>query len=184
MELPLGAVVTGSADAGAVDFFRFSAKQGQRLLINCHGQRIDSRIDATLALYNSDGVQIKHVRDVAGRDPIIEFVAPEDGEYYVGVYDFEYNGGGEYFYQLAVHEGPYASFVFPPVGMPGETGKFTIYGHNLPGSKEVDGMAVAENAVQQVPVDVPMGEPTSHAFDVSMLESPTSFSLVQETIST
>ncbi len=180
MELPLGVAVTGFVEAGNFDFYKFSAKQAQRLLIDCYGQRIDSRIDATLVLYNSDGVQIKGVRDVAGRDPIIEFVAPEDGDYYVGVYDFEYNGGGEYFYRLSVHEGPFVSFVFPPVAAPGGTGEFTIYGHHLPGGKDAGGMVVADNLVEEIAVDVSMGDPASHDLDVSILETPTSSSLARK----
>ena len=181
MELPLGVAVTGTVDAGTFDFYKFTANKGQHLLIDCYGQRIDSRIDATLVIYNAKGVQIKEVRDVAERDPIIKFVAPEDGEYFVGVYDFEYNGGNEYFYRLSVHEGPYVSFVFPPVGTPGGTGRFTIYGHNLPGAKRVAGMFVAENPLEQVAVDVSMGDPTSSQdVDVSMMETPTTASLARK----
>lgn len=181
MELPLGVAVTGTADAGTVDYYKFKAKQSQRLLIDCYGQRIDSRINATLVMYNSDGIQIKHVRDVAQLDPIIEFVAPADGEYYVGVYDFEYNGGSEYFYRLSVNESPYVAFVFPPVGTPGGNGKFTIYGHNLPGTKPVDGMFIAGNSVEEVSVDVPVGEPSNDQdFDVSIIETPSTSSLARK----
>ncbi len=181
MDLPLGVAVIGTVDPGAIDYYRFTAKQSQPLLIDCYGQRIDSRIDATLVVYNSDGKEIKHVRDVAQLDPVVEFVAPEDGEYYVGIYDFEYNGGNEYFYRLAVHEGPFVSFVFPPVAAPGSTGKFSIYGHHLPGARKVDGMIVGENSVEEVSVDVSMGDPPgSPEVDASMMETPASSSLARK----
>ena len=181
MELPLGVAVTGTVDAGAFDFYKFAAKKSQRLLIDCYGQRIKSRIDATLVIYDSDGTRLKKVRDVAQLDPVIEFIAPADGEYYVCVYDFEYNGGNEYFYRLSVNEGAYVSFVFPPVGTPGANGKFTIYGYNLPGSKPVDGMSVADNAVQEVTVDVAMGEPSSQPeFDAGLMETPATSALARK----
>jgi hypothetical protein len=181
MELPLGVAVTGTVDPGAVDFYAFSANKSQRLLIDCYGQRLGSRIDATLVLYNSDGTRIKQVRDVAQLDPIIEFVAPEDGDYYIGVYDFEYNGGNEYFYRLTVHESPFVSFVFPPVAPPGGTATFKTYGHHLPGAKPVDGMIVADNSLEELSVDVAMGDPPdSHVVDMSMMETPTSSPLARK----
>jgi len=181
MELPLGMAVTGSVEPGAFDYYRFSAKKSQPLLIDCYGQRIESRIDATLVLYDSEGTQIKHVRDVAQLDPVIEFVAPEDGEYYVGVHDFEYNGGSEYFYRLCVHEGPYVSFIFPPVGTSGMNGKFKIYGHNLPNGKPVAGMRVADTPLQELSVDVAMEQPAStHDFDVSLMETPGNSSMARK----
>src|SRR6056297_459310 len=173
MELPQGVAVTGNVDASTVDYYKFSAKQSQRLLIDCYGQRIGSRMDATLVLYNSDGKLLKQVRDVVQLDPIIEFVAPADGEYFVGVYDFEYKGGNEYFYRLAVHEGPHVSFVFPPVAAPGSNDTFTVHGHNLPGAKPVEGVSVAQNPIQRVSVDVALGEPSDdQGFDASMMETP------------
>ena len=35
-----------------------------------------------------------------GRDPLIDFEAPADGDYVVGLYDFIYAGGGDYYYRL------------------------------------------------------------------------------------
>lgn len=181
MELPLGVAVTGNVEAGAFDFYKFSARQSQRLLIDCYGQRIGSRIDATLVLYNSDGKLIRQVRDVAKLDPIIAFDAPADGEYFVGLYDFEYNGGSEYFYRLAVHERPHVAFVFPPVAAPGSNGKFTIYGHNLPGAKPVEGVLVAGNSVEEISVDVAIGEPSDDRdFDASMMETPATSSIPRQ----
>lgn len=181
MELPLGVAVTGNVDAGALDYYKFSAKQSQRLLLDCYGQRIGSRIDATLVLYDSGGKLLKQVRDVAQLDPIIDFVVPADGEYFVGVYDFEYNGGGEYFYRLAVHERPYVSFVYPPVAVAGSEGKIAVYGHNLPGAKAVEGMSLAGNSLEAVSVDVAVGEPSDdYDFDPSLMETPATSSITRQ----
>ena len=173
MELSVGTAVTGSVDVGAVDYYRFTAKKGQRLLLNCFGRRIDSRIDATLVIYDSDGTQLKHVRDVVGYDPVMEFIPPADGDYFIGVYDFEYNGGGEHFYQLSLGVGSHVSFVFPPVGTPGATEKFTIYGHHLVGATPVSGMAIANNTLEKLSVDIEMGDLSDvQEFDAATLESP------------
>src|SRR5580704_9223815 len=44
MELPVDSAVTGAATASAADYFKFTAKKGQRLLCECDAPEIDSRL--------------------------------------------------------------------------------------------------------------------------------------------
>ena len=92
-EVLLGTVVNGRADANAVDYYQFSAKQGQRVLVECLAKDIDSRLDDTLILYDADGRELERQR----RGGLLDFIAPAAGRFVLGVSDFTYRGGEEYF---------------------------------------------------------------------------------------
>src|SRR5205814_576506 len=44
--VPVNAVVNGTSDQGREDVFRFPAKKGQRVVVECFAQRLDSQLDA------------------------------------------------------------------------------------------------------------------------------------------
>lgn len=160
MPIEVGSVVNGSVAANGEDWFKFTAKKGQRLLIDVLGQRLDSKIDATLAVYDAKLKQLGSSRDVNRRDPLVDLLVPADGEYFVKVYDFTYGGGSDYFYRLAVHSGPYIDFVFPPIVTIGQKNKLTVYGRNLPGGVKAEGLDLNKMPLEKVAVelDVPAGE--------------------------
>ena len=62
-----------------VDYFRFNAQAGQRLILDCAAYRINSRLDAVLTLYNSAGEELERSHDYVRRDPLIDFTVPADG---------------------------------------------------------------------------------------------------------
>ena len=154
LEVPLGATVNGQANAQAYDYYKFSAQKDQRIVIDCWAQRIDSRMDATLAVYDAGGKELATSRDVNRRDPLVDVQIPADGVYTIRVHDFIYAGGPEYFYRLNIGTAPYIDFIFPPAGQPGTTGKFTLFGRNLPGGTAVAGLAIEGRPLEQLPVDI------------------------------
>ena len=85
--------VNGRAQGVNPDFYRLELELGQRVMINLWGQRIDSRIDATLAICKANGETIAASRDEHFRDPFLDFTAPAAGPYWVKVYNFIYEGG-------------------------------------------------------------------------------------------
>jgi hypothetical protein len=157
--IEVGSIVSGNCDADKEDWYKFPAKQGTRVLIDVQAQRIDSKTDATLVLYDAAGRELARCRDFHRRDPFIDFVVPGDGDYFVKVYDFVYAGGSDYFYRLAVHSNAYLDFAFPPVVRRGEKNKLTIYGRNLPGGSTSD-VVVQGRPLERldVTVDVPAKE--------------------------
>lgn len=159
--MEVGSVVSGTFDANGEDWYKFGAKKGTRVLIDVVAQRIDSKADATLVLTDAAGHELANSRDVNRRDPFIDVVIPADGEYFIKAYDFIFGGGAEYFYRLAVHNGAYIDFVYPPVVRPGEKNKLTVYGRNLPGGSTSD-VVVAGRPLDklEVTVDVPANEPS------------------------
>ncbi len=125
-----------------VDFFVFKAKQGQRVIVECEAWRIDSKMDGVMWLYNSDGKLMASSQDEdissEKRDPFFDFDAPTDGDYYIKITDFTYNGGNGFFYRLKVSTLPYVDFILPTAAAPGSTVPITFYGRNLPGGEKTD----------------------------------------------
>ncbi len=155
MEVPLGTIVNGRSDGGAdLDYFKFGAKAGQRVIIDCWAMRIDSRMDATLVLYDAAGRELASNRDTNRRDPLLDFTVPKDGEYVVQLHDFLYGGSEEYFYRLSIGVGPYLDFVFPPSGLPGSQNQYTLYGRNLPGGQPAGNVAVNGNPLEALTVTI------------------------------
>ncbi len=120
-----------------VDWFVVSAKKGARLLIECWAWRIDSRLDGRLSLFNAAGKELvssqdENVRDEM-RDPFVDFDVPEDGDYYIKLNDFTYEGSSDYFYRLQIGVRPLIDFTLPTGVKKGTTASVTVYGRDLPG---------------------------------------------------
>lgn len=159
--------ISGRSNGGAdIDLFKITAKQGQRLIIDCQGERIDSRIDATLVLTDAAGKQLELSRDVLGKDPLIDFTAPADGEYRLKLYDFIYGGGNEHVYRVSVSSRPHLDYVIPSVGQPGATGAFTLYGRNLPGGVDA-GVSIDGKPLQKLDVQIPVPADRTAGLDVA-----------------
>jgi Bacterial pre-peptidase C-terminal domain len=138
--VPFNCIVNGRVSPSEdVDWYVFPAKKGQRVIVECRAWRIDSRLDGTLNLYDSEGKELvasqdENIRDQK-RDPFIDFDVPADGDYYLKFSDFIYNGGADYFYRLSIGTQPYVDFITPTGAKPGTTADVTFYGRNLPGGE-------------------------------------------------
>ena len=156
LDVPLGSTVNGRVDQNAYDYLKLTLKQGERVLIDCAAERLDSRLDATLVLLNSAGREIARTRDTIGRDPVLDFTAPAEGVYTLKLFDAVYGGGQEYCYRLSVSAAPFVDFVFPPSGPAGSNNTYTIYGRNLPGGQPADGLMLGGVPLQKVQVNIPL----------------------------
>lgn len=154
--LPLDAVAHGTTDANQIDRWKVALKKGQRVLVHCRAERIDSRADATLSLTDARGMELDRSRDEIGRDPLIDFTAPADGDYLVGVHDFLYNGGADYAYVLTASTRPWIDAVFPPAGQEGQVLEATLLGRNLPGGSPGEGLAIDGKPLETVSVRIPV----------------------------
>ena len=138
MAVEVNSIVNGEVPGRGIDWFRFQAKAGQRVLLELHAERIDSRIDGQLIVYDAQGREVARNRDTFGRDPFLEVSSRTDAEFFVAVSDILYRGGPEYFYRLSVSTNPHIDFVDPPAGAAGSTETYTLFGRNLPGGKLSD----------------------------------------------
>jgi len=155
-EVPLGSVINGRIGAATdIDCFRFTAAAGQRVLADCRARRIDSLLDATVVLYDALGRELDNSRNLNRDDALIDFVAPVNGEYFLKVYHTRYLGGADHFYRVALGTFPYIDFVFPPAGIAGSQGQYTVFGRNLPGGQDA-GVAVNGRALQKVTATIPL----------------------------
>lgn len=149
VELPV--VINGKMDGQAdLDHFRFSAKKGQRVFMNCWAWRHDSQIDGTLQLSDASGKVLAYSGDWFGRDPFIDFTAPEDGDYIVKIWDFVYNGGSDCFYRLHINSLPHLDAIVPAAIKPGTRQKVAIYGRNLPGGTPAEGREIEGRPIEML----------------------------------
>ncbi|TCO92832.1 hypothetical protein EV701_105109 [Chthoniobacter flavus] len=129
IELPVDSTIDGTATASNADYFKFTAKKGQRLLFECQAPELDSRLSPVLTVLDSTG----HALETSRRGGFLDFAAPADGGFLLKLQDLAFAGSAEYFYRLTLTTGPHLDFIFPPCGKPGTKEKFTLYGRNLPG---------------------------------------------------
>jgi len=139
-EIPLDAVANGRIDKpGDVDCFKFKAKAGQRVVMECWGERIDSRLRAVLEVYDADGKRLASNRGYARIDPLVDFLVPADGTYSVKVFDLSFLGSTSHFYRLDIDTKPRVEFAYPCVLTRGKATKVKLYGRNLsPGPPRQD----------------------------------------------
>ena len=84
MPVPRDVVINGRVEKPTdVDCYRFDAKRGQRVVVECSAERIDSRLRAVLEISDASGRRLAVNRDYFGGDPLIDFRVPADGTYVV-----------------------------------------------------------------------------------------------------
>ena len=149
-----GQTITGRVDASSVDYFKMELKKGQRVILDCCAERLDSKLNGSFTCYNTDGLEMDRVHDVVGLDPLLDFTAPSDGEYTFGLYDFLYGGGADYNFRLSFHESPHIDFILPASGEPGKNSQFTVYGRNLPNGQAVEGMTIDGAPLEKTTVNI------------------------------
>jgi len=169
MELPLETGVSGKIDSQRIDWFKIAGKKDERLLIEVWAERLDSKLDGKVVVYDAEGRELESNRQHFGRDPLVDFTPSADGEYFVALSDILYRGGSQYFYRLKVSRRPQIDFVFPPAGLRGETSTFTIYGRNLPGGSPGVGASLDGKPLETVQVEIAVppvpSTPTSFSAD-------------------
>lgn len=116
---------------GDIDRYRFAARRGQRIVIECWAKRIDSPLRAILELYDDRGRRLKVNRGYWGIDPLILFDVPADGGYLVKLYDLTFSGGSSHCYRLDIDSSPRVAFTVPAAIEQGKTTRVTLYGWNL-----------------------------------------------------
>ena len=156
VDVPVNSVFNGRVDANSYDHLKIPLKAGERVIIDCSAQRIQSRLNATMILMSPAGKELVRAKDTVGSDPVIDFTAPAEGFYVLKVFDNVYGGGPDYFYRLSVTPSAYVDFVFPPSAPAGSNNQFTIYGRNLPGGQPADGLTINGAPLQKLVVNIPL----------------------------
>ena len=85
---------------GDVDHFRFGAKKGQVLQVECLARRLRSGLDPVVNILRVNGQNVAGNDDSRGPDSAFTFTAPEDGEYVLRVTDHLRRGRADYIYRV------------------------------------------------------------------------------------
>ncbi|HEX5443239.1 MAG TPA: PPC domain-containing protein, partial [Pirellulales bacterium] len=125
----INAAINGAIDSDGQDFFRFAARAGQRLTLDCQAGKLDSELDASMSVLAAGGAALATSSDYHGRDPLIDFLCPADGEYLIELHDLSYRGG--YPYRLLITDRPYVENIFPRAVEPGKPVELVALGRNF-----------------------------------------------------
>jgi hypothetical protein len=161
MPVEINSIIKGDVPSRGIDWFRFSAKANQRVLLEVQAERIDSRMDGLLIVYDSDGREVSRNREVYGRDPFLEVGTEQDTEYFLAVSDILYRGGAEHFYRLSISDRPHIDFIFPPAGEAGSTGGYTLFGRNLPRSSLSESISNDGKQLESLQVEITLPKDAS-----------------------
>ena len=110
-DLPV--LLNGQIMPGDVDRFRIWAAQGQRLVIEAQARHlvpyladaVPGWFQATLALYDADGVELAYADDYRfNPDPVLYYEIPKNGEYQLEIRDAIYRGREDFVYRVSVGE--------------------------------------------------------------------------------
>ncbi len=154
MPLAIETGVFANLDNRKIDWYKIPGKKGERLLIQLWAERLDSKVDGMLAIYDSAGRELENNREYFGRDPLVDFTPPADGDYFIAVSDILYRGSAQHFYRLIASRSPHIDFVFPPAGLPGSKTRFTVFGRNLPGGSLSSNTSIKGKALETLEIDL------------------------------
>lgn len=86
---------------GDHDYFRFTAKKGQKFSFRTVARKMASPVDPVLHVFSADGKVLGGNDDADGSvDARYDFAAPADGDYFVRVYDHLLRGGPDFVYRV------------------------------------------------------------------------------------
>jgi hypothetical protein len=131
-KITIPAIVSGQCAGGDVDFFRFEAKKGQRLVLEVESARLGSGVLPQLRLTDGERrfIAADDSQSLQG-DVRLVFNVPTDGSYVVELSDSRYRGVAPPHYRLVIAECDFIEEVFPLGGKRGETVGFTVRGGTL-----------------------------------------------------
>jgi hypothetical protein len=147
--VPMNAAVNGKSDNNGDDFFHFTTKKGERVVIDCRAFRLNSRLRAILSVSAADGKELSRSRPYFYQtDPLLDFVAPADGDYLVRLHDMTFVGNLPY--RLIISNHPQIESAFPAAITPGGKAEVTLLGRNLPGGKPAPAWVIHDHPLEQL----------------------------------
>lgn len=166
-KVALNSTINGAiGSATDVDYYSFSAKKGQRIVLVVRASSIDSRCTPAVEVYDGKDRQLAANRNYQGDDAVTDFTAPEDGDYSARVYQFTHTmraqmqgnaipaGASDHFYRLTITTAPWIDAVVPSVVEPGKTATVTVYGRNLPNGKLDDSAKIDDVPLEKITMSV------------------------------
>ena len=154
---------------GDADRYRFSARQGQQLVIIAGARElipyladaVPGWFQATVTLYDGNGKELAYNDDYRFHpDPVLHFTIPRNGEYVAEIKDALFRGREDFVYRLTIGELPFVTGIFPLGGRAGAATETRLSGWNLSTNKLT--VEVTEQEAGSHPLTVNKGELVSN----------------------
>lgn len=115
------------------DYYRFSARAGDRLTIDVDARRLGTPLSPVATVLTPSGAALvqSHENRAVDYDARASFVVPADGDYVIELRDNVYAGGDQAQYILRVARTKFATALFPLGGVKGSTITVTASGGSL-----------------------------------------------------
>ncbi len=168
----LPVVINGQILQSDRDYFQFHAHAGETLvcavearsLLPFIADAVPGWFDPVLAIYDSEGKQIRYADDFGFKpDPVLFFRPPQDGDYIIELRDIVFRGRADFVYRLTLGAVPYVTGIFPLGGQRGSQVDVELRGVNLAArtariAVPFEGprvMHITANAIPLAPSDLP-----------------------------
>jgi hypothetical protein len=129
--VPLNATVCGIVQSEDVDYFKVTAKKGQRLSVEVEGMRLgNTNFDPSVSILDKKRFALATSDDhiLLNQDPACSVIVPEDGEYFIELRETSYRGDGNCYYRMHVGTFPRPTAAYPAGGKVGEALKVKFLG--------------------------------------------------------
>lgn len=170
-KLAVPITVNGTLVGPDQDYYRFSAKTGERLVFEVDARRAGSAIDPVVHVMTLAGKELAINNDApgAGVDARAEFTFAQAGEYLVLVHDAKYSDQGQNFYRLKIGSYPYAEFMFPLGGQRGKSVDISLTGGSLAAPVVVKTSLPSDKQTSYFPINLPASSSLPFFFRVGDL---------------
>jgi hypothetical protein len=130
-------VVEGECTGNDEDYFRFTGRKGDRIVVDAGCARIGSGVDPMIRLTTADRRLVASADDTPGlfTDGYLTTVLPRDGEYVLEFCDSRFAGSGRAVYRLLVGAVPFAGEVYPLSSPRGQNTALELRGGTLSGDR-------------------------------------------------
>jgi len=174
-------VVNGQIMPGETDTFAFTAKKGDRLVIQAAARdvipyladAVPGWFQAVMTIADADGNELTYADSFHFRqDPVIYFEVPHYGEYILTIRDSLYRGREDFVYRITIGELPFITSMFPLGGRAGSEVTVQLEGWNLSQSQfEINSLS-AKNSLPIRWFSVPQEDGTSVRFPLKVDRLP------------
>jgi len=176
--------IEGLVSAEDIDYYRVSAKKGQRISIEIEGWRLGNTLfDPYVAILNKDRFEVASSDDSAllQQDGHCTYIAEADGDYTIMIRESAYRGNGASRYRAHIGDFVRPTFLYPLGGKAGQEREFTFFDEST-GELGKQKIRLPDAEIDRHPVESQLGggapAPSPNylrvsAFDDLMEEEPT-----------
>jgi hypothetical protein len=123
LPVTLNGQIDGERD---MDYFSFSANQGEVIVAELVAARIGSPLEAVVEFRDEAGHRLRAQEVRIGNDSVFALKASVAGKVYISVANLSVAGGPHYTYRITLTKEPFARLAFPGGGIAGQSQDFEL----------------------------------------------------------